>query len=211
MTIIPTIFAHNKKEFISRFKKIIPVAKNIQIDFMDGKFVKSKSVSLKEIPDLKKYKNNFEAHLMCFNPEKYIQALKKKGFKKIIFHYESTNSQEKIIAAIKKKKIQVYIAVNPETPVEKIFPYLEITSGILFMGVHPGKEHQNFISAVYKKIFQLRKINKKIKIQIDGGVNTKTASRLAKLGVNNINSGSFISESKKPREEFKKLNLAFKK
>ena len=44
-----------------------------------------KSVSLKEIPNLKKYKNNFEAHLMCYHPEKYIKKLKQKGFKKIIF------------------------------------------------------------------------------------------------------------------------------
>jgi len=87
--IIPTIFSKNKKQFNERFNKLIKISKNIQIDFMDGKFVKAKSVQLSQIPNLKKYKNNFEAHLMVKNPESWITKLKQKGFKKIIFHYSS--------------------------------------------------------------------------------------------------------------------------
>jgi len=85
--IIPTIFATNKKQFLERFKTLRPLSKNLQIDLMDGKFVKAKSISLSQIPNLKKYKNNFEAHLMTEFPQKRIPKLKSLGFKKFIFHF----------------------------------------------------------------------------------------------------------------------------
>lgn len=207
--IIPTIFAHNKKEFQQRFEKLLLVSKNLQIDFMDGKFVKAKSISLEQIPNLTKYKNNFEAHLMLYRPEKYIEKLKQKGFKKIIFHIEATKNPEKVIKIIKKEKLIPFIAINPVTALEKILPFLPRVRGVLFMGVYPGKENQSFIQKVYKKIFQLKKINKKIIIQVDGGVNFNVTKKLANLGVNYINSGSFISASENPRETLNKLNHTF--
>ena len=209
MKIIPTIFAHNKKEFSQRFKKILPIAKNIQIDFMDGKFVNSKSVSLEQIPNLKKYKNNFEAHLMVKNPEDYIKKLKQKDFKKIIFHIEATKNPKEVIQLIKNQKLSPYLAINPETNIERILPYISEIKGVLFMGVHPGKEHQHFIAKVYKKISQLRKSNKKITIQVDGGINEKTIKKLALLGVSRINSGSFVADSENPKETLNKLNSIF--
>ena len=118
--IIPTIFAHNKKEFSQRFQKLLPISKNLQIDFMDGKFVKSKSISLSNIPNLKKYKKNFEAHLMVKNPDNYLKKLKKKGFNKIIFHYISTNDSEKTIKKIKQLKLSAWLAINPQVSIKKI-------------------------------------------------------------------------------------------
>ena len=207
--IIPTIFAQNKKEFQERFNKLIHISKNLQIDFMDRKFVPSNSISISQIPNLKKYKNNFEAHLMVKSPESWIKSLKQKGFRKIIIHYESVNPQ-KALGLSKKNKLITFIAINPETPIKRILPFLRNVDGILFMGVHPGKEHQKFISSVYKKIKQLKKINKKILIQVDGGVNEKNISRLAKAGVNYVNSGSLISDSKNPKETYRVLSKIFK-
>lgn len=209
MKIIPTIFSKNKKEFVERFNKLIKVSNNLQIDFMDNKFVKGSSISIKEVPNLKNYKNNFEAHLMVKSPEKYLPELKKKGFKKIIFHVE-TKSPEKTIEKIKSLQLVPYLAINPETPTEKTFPYLSKIKGVLFMGVHPGKEHQKFIPETLKKIRQLKSVNKSVKIQVDGGVTPKTALRLKKAGVNYINSGSFISEAENPKENLTKLKKVFK-
>lgn len=203
MKIIPTVFAHNKKEFQLRFAKLLPISKSIQIDFMDGKFVKSRSISLNQIPNLKKFKNNFEAHLMAKNPEKYLSKLKQKGFKKVIFHVE-TASPEKISSSL-----ELFVAINPETPIEKLIPFLPKVKGILVMGVHPGKEHQKFIPSVYKKISNLKRLNKKI--QVDGGVNEKVAKKLAKLKVDFVNIGSFISASENPKESLNKLTKVFSK
>ena len=160
--------------------------------------------------DLKKYKKNFEAHLMLYAPERFIKLLKNKGFNKIIFHIESTNNPNQIIEKIKELKLKAFIAINPETKLNKILPYINKVDGILFLGVHPGREHQSFIPSVYKNISNLRKFDKKIKIQVDGGVNPEVIIKLAGLRVNYINSGSYISESKNPKEAFKKLNYLFK-
>lgn len=204
--IIPTIFATNKKQFEEKFRKLLPIANNIQIDFMDGKFVKAKSFSLKEIPNLNKYKNKFEAHLMVKSPEKYLTKLKQKGFKKIIFHIEAISNQNKIIRKIRTLKMKPMIAINPETKVERI----PENTDVLLMGVHPGKEHQKLILKTLKKIKDLRKKNKKIKIQIDGGVSPKTIKKLKKAGADVFNSGSFISEAENSKEAFNKLKFQVK-
>ncbi len=211
--VIPTVFAENKKDFKERFDKLVKIAKNIQIDFMDGKFVRSKGIKISDIPNLHRYKNKFEAHLMCFSPGKYIPALKKKGFKKIIFHYEACRGSKdvsKIVELIKSKRIEAWIAINPETSIGRLRLYLSKVDGVLFMGVYPGKEHQKFISPVYKKIKKLRKMSRKTNIQVDGGVNLQTSSKLAKLGVNYVNTGSFVADAGKPREALKRLEKAFK-
>jgi len=214
MKIIPTIFAKNKKEFNERFEKLILVSNNLHIDIMDGKFVKAKSISINQIPNLKKYKNSFEAHLMVLNPEKYIRKLKLKGFKKIIFHYESLKDYtevDKIIREIKNLNLTPFIAINPKTKIEHIVPFVNKTGGLLFMGVRPGKERQSFIPEVYSKIKQLKKLNKKIQFQVDGGVNFQVVKILSNLGVSAVNSGSLIANAKNPEEVFKKLNLILNK
>ncbi len=210
MKIIPTIFSRNKKEFSERLEKLLPVSKNLQIDFMDGKFVRSKSIQPNESPNLKKYKNKFEAHLMVKNPEKYLEQLNQKGFSKVIFHIESTKSPKKVIELIDSFNLLPYIALNPETPTERVFPFLSKIKGVLFMGVHPGKEHQSFIPEIYEKIKLLKSVNKAVKIQVDGGVNEIVIKKLAKLNVNYINSGSLISESLNPKQTYKKLTALSK-
>ncbi len=208
MKIIPTVFATSKKEFISKFNTLKDISRDLQIDLMDGKFVKNKSINVSSIPNLKKYKNNFEAHLMVFHAEKYLKSLKEKGFKKIIFHYESTENKDKIIELIKKIQslsMDPCLAINPETSIKDIGQFLNKINAILVMGVHPGKEHQSIILNTYKKIREIRKLNKKIRIQIDGGVNEKTAGKLKKSGAVILNSGSFISDSASPKKSLEKL------
>ena len=209
--IIPTIFAHNKKEFNLRLKKLLPVSKNLQIDFMDGKFVPAKSVQISQVPNLKKYKNIFEAHLMTLNPDKHLKKLKSLGFTKVIFHFQEASNPQLTIQKIRMLNLQPWIAINPEVRIKQILPLLPKVNGVLFMGVHPGKEKQSFISSVYEKIRELRKIIKKISIQVDGGADEKIISKLAKLGVGHINSGSYVSSSENPKQAYKKLSDIYKK
>jgi len=207
--IIPTVFAISKKEFYSRFNKLKPLAKFIQIDFMDGKFVKEKSIKIKDIPNLSAYKNNFEAHLMIKNPEKQISKLKEKGFSKAIFHIEALknrNKTMKLIAEINKSKMKSFIALNPETNINKVLFYIPCINGILLMGHKPGLENISLVHSIYKKIKSLRLINKNIQIQIDGGVNDKNIKKLVKSGANIFNIGSFVADADNPRKNLAKLS-----
>ncbi|MEK6879967.1 MAG: ribulose-phosphate 3-epimerase, partial [Nanoarchaeota archaeon] len=182
------------------------------IDLMDGEFVKSKGIKINQIPNLKKYNINSEAHLMTINPGKYISQLKKKGFNKIIFHYEAIKEEEKINNLIKKIKsdnMKAIIAINPLTNIDNIIKFFDRIDGVLLMGVYPGKEHQRFISKVYQKIRILRKISKNLKIQVDGGVNLDNIGKLKKIGVDYINSGSFIANAKNPKKVLRELKKIF--
>jgi ribulose-phosphate 3-epimerase len=203
--IIPTIFAQNKEEFQSRLDKLLPFSSAFQIDFMDGIFVKSKSIALIDIPNLKKYKKDFEAHLMLFAPEDYLFELKNKGFSKILFHIETVKSPKKIIQKIQSLKMKAFLALNPQTPLEEILQYISIVDGILIMGVHPGKEHQTLIKNTLVKITKLRSFNKKIPIQIDGGVNIQVAKQLYRAGASILNTGSYTANSKNPKIAIKKI------
>jgi len=79
------------------------------------------------------------------------------------------------------------------------------------MGVHPGKEKQSFIPSVLKKIKKLKKLSPKTLTQVDGGANPKTIKQLAKIKVDFINSGSYITNSPDPKKTIKELNSLFKK
>jgi len=205
MKIIPTILAKTKKELTENLKKILPITNSIQIDLMDGKFVRQRSLAIAQIPPLKKHKKNFEAHLMLYNPEKHFAKLKEKGFKKIIFHFESTNDAEQIIKKIKSFNLSPWLAINPETKIVEILHLLKKVKGVLIMGVRPGRSGQKLLPSTFKKIRELRRTNRKIPIQIDGGVNEKNAFKLSKTGATILNSGSFVSRAKNPKKALKKL------
>lgn len=209
--IIPTIFAHNRREFRERFSKLIPIADSFQIDFMDGKFVPGKSVKISSVPNLRKYPDKkFEAHLMTFNPDRKIKKLRRKGFMKVIFHYESVRGREEaVIRKTKNEGLKCFIAINPETPAAKISPFLGKADGILLMGVHPGREHQDFIPRVYEKIREIKKEFPLAVVQIDGGVNLSTLKKLRAAGADILNTGSFVSSSKNPAQALKKLEKEF--
>ncbi len=211
--VIPTIFARNKKEFKDRFRKLIRLKRNLQIDFMDGKFVKIRGIDVGDLPDLRKYKIRFEAHLMCAEPVKYARELKKKGFRKVIFHYEALDNKDKVLGLvyyIRAMGMKVWVAMNPNTNFNVLEDILDYLDGVLIMGVYPGRENQKFNSKVYGKIRMLRKINRKIKIQVDGGVNLDNASKLSRIGVNFINSGSFVYNSENAEEAVRELERAFR-
>jgi ribulose-phosphate 3-epimerase len=211
--IIPTVFSINEEDFLDRFSRLVNLSKDIQIDFMDGKFVPSQFLDIDVLPDLKRLKNNFEAHLMVYHPEKYIKRLKDKGFKKIIFHYEAFHTNDDVISLarkIKKEKLLVFLAINPFTRVQDLLLLVKEFDGVLFMGVYPGKEHQLFVYDVLEHISQLRHFYKKIDIQVDGGINTSNIHYISKAGANLFNTGSFVAENKDPRNALKLLKKELK-
>ena len=211
--VIPTVFAKNKKQFRKRLRRFLKLNRDLQIDFMDGKFVRNKGLNVKDVPDLSRYKIKFEAHLMTLNPSLYVKDLRNKGFRKVIFHYEAVNDKDKVLGLIfyiHTQGMKAIVALNPENDIDEIKDVLNYVDGVLFMGVHPGRENQKFISKIYRKIRALRRINKKIMVQVDGGVDLKSAGKLRKLKVNVINTGSFIFESEDPKAALNDLEKVFR-
>jgi len=195
--IIPAVLVKTEKEFLEKLNKIKDLVKWAQIDIMDGKFVPEKTLNkptlIKKFPKL-----NFEIHLMVKNPEKYISPWIKAGAKKIVFHIESAAKPEELIKKIKMSEAKAAIAINPETNLKKIIPLLGKVSGVMLMGNTPGKSGQKFQTKTLARAKRLKKIKPNLKLEIDVGVNEKTAPKIIKAGILNLAAGSFIFKNKNP-------------
>jgi len=197
--IITSIIANSQKELDERIRKVN--SKIFQLDIMDGKFVKNKSLLFDfKAPKGKKY----EAHLMIKNPEYWIERNWKK-VDSIVFHIEAVKNPDKIIGLIKGKRKKVGIAINPKTKIGKIKIHLDEIDFVIVMTVNPGKYGSKFIPAMLNKVRQIKEIKPNLEIEVDGGVNGKTILLAKKAGANRFVSGSYIQNSENPQKAFEKL------
>ena len=209
--VIPTVFATNYSDFTKRFSLVMSITKYIHVDLMDGTFVEGKSISLEDVPKLTDYDALFEVHIMVLKPRDYFPLIKSKGFKRVIFHIEAHRGKEdvqKSILLARSMELAPMIALKAVTPLEDIFPFTKLVDGFLFMGVNPGAEKQPFITSDYEKIGQLRGFDDKVWIQVDGGITPTVAKHLAEIGVNGVNSGSYVSSSQDPKHALEQLEEA---
>ena len=203
--IIPSLIANSQKELELQFNKVKKHFKTFHLDIMDGKFVKNKSLLFDFVLPKRKYK--YEVHLMVKNPKKWIEENSKKS-NLIIFHIESVKSEKEaraIIKLIKSKKKKVGIAINPKTNANKIIPYLKIIDRILIMTVNPGKYGAKFIPNTLKKVKEIKKINSKINIELDGGINEKSIFQAKNSGANYFSIGSYLQKSKDMKKSIESL------
>lgn len=197
--VVPAILSKTKQDFAEKVKSVAPFIQTIQIDIMDGRFVPNKTWGtpvkigrfLKEI----NFKKDFEVHLMVAQPEKVIKAWVRAGAKRIIFHFEATKRHKFVIESIHKNKCQVGMAINPETSVEKIKEFLNLVDMILVMGVNPGFSGQKFQPKVLEKIREIKRLNPKVLVGVDGGVNLENVKQIKKAGVDILNAASAIFKS----------------
>lgn len=169
----------------------------VHIDIMDGKFVKNKTWTFSEIKKLTSYSQlPLDVHLMVEKPEKYIEDYALLNTNDIIFHYEAVKDIKSMINLIKSYGLKVGIAVNPDTNVELLFPYLNKIDIVLIMSVYPGESGQSFIENSLEKIKSLKEeiIKQEVKtlIEVDGGINDETAVLCKEAGVDILVSASFI-------------------
>lgn len=175
----------------------------VHLDVWDGKFVKTTSFDYKFVDKVKDMTSlMLDVHLMIENPDEMIDKYADAGADIITVHYEACKDLTKTLKKIKELNIVAGLAINPETPVLKIKDILDsgLVDIVLVMGVKPGKCGQTFIPGMAEKVAEIRELNKKVFIEVDGGVTLKNAKLLRRLGVNIIVSGSLIFSSKNIRK-----------
>lgn len=183
----------------------------IHLDVMDGHFVPNISFGPTVIKSLRGYTNlPFEVHLMISDPRKYLKNFVNAGADTIVFHVEIEDDILEIIREIKNYGKKVGLAVNPETDIEKIFPYVEYLDLVIIMTVHPGFGGQSFMKDQIYKVSKLKnkmmEINKKgLEVEFDGGVNLDTIKFAKEVGVDICVSGSFLFNSKNTSQTVKLL------
>lgn len=168
----------------------------IHLDIMDGIFVSNKEFTIEEINKISLItKKPLDVHLMVSDPLKYINNIKNfSNINNITFHIEINQDISKIISTIKKLNIKCGIAINPNTLIDKIIPYLKDIDIVLIMSVNPGYGGQEFID-ITRKIKEISKYNKQNSfiIEVDGGINNLNIKRIKEAGATTFVVGSFIT------------------
>ncbi len=190
--IIPSIIAANSKELISRIVKVERLFPVLHLDVMDGFFVESHSLDF--VFSLPKTQCKFEAHLMVENPLQLVDALSEQ-VATIVPHVEACKDLQRVIDAIKSNGRKVGFALKPETSVGKIKAVANQIDQVIIMTVDPGKYGATFLPSPLKKIAEVKKLNKEIIVEVDGGINLATISSAARAGADLFACGSFIQNA----------------
>lgn len=194
--IIPAILAKDFKEFKEKVKLVENDFNLLQIDAIDGQFVDNLTYyNLEEIQQLET-KAEFELHLMVNDPVAVIKQVNSPKISRTIFHLEPVKNQIKeVVSEIKNREMKVGIALNPETPLSEIEPYLKQIDIVLLMTVNPGWSGQGFLESSYERIKAFREMNQDIELEVDGGVSLENISELIHFGVNSLAIGSALFKS----------------
>ncbi len=169
----------------------------IHIDVMDGHFVPNITIGPEVIAKLRKYTSlPFDVHLMISPVHNFIKNFAEAGSDIITIHPEATEDLLSSIKKIKSFNKKAGVSLNPETPVNKVLPVLQLIDLVLVMSVNPGFGGQKFMQETLDKVKILRKEidAKKLKtqIEIDGGINFENAAMAKKAGVDILVSGTTI-------------------
>lgn len=173
------------------------------LDIMDGTFVPNISYGFPIVEAIaRKATKPLDAHLMIVHPEKYVDRFAKVGVQMLSFHLNAVDNAGPVLAQISAAGMQPGLAINPDIPVEKLFPYLDQCDYVVLMSVFAGFGGQKFIEDTYNRVETLKKEIKaqgvNCLIQVDGGVSAANAKRLADLGADILVAGSAVFKAEDP-------------
>lgn len=175
----------------------------LHLDIMDGTFVPNISFGFPVIDAVAKIcKKPLDVHFMIEHPERYVQRTAKTGAMMMNVHYEACVHLHRTVQEIHDAGMKAGVTLNPSTPVCLLEDILNDVDMVLLMSVNPGFGGQKFIEGTIDKLRALREMvdrkNSRALIQIDGGVQAKTAPRLVEAGADVLVSGSYVFRAADP-------------
>lgn len=195
-------FLHLEKdvEFVNEY------ADMFHLDIMDGTFVPNISFGFPIVEAIaRKASKPLDAHLMIVHPEKYVDRFAKVGVNMLSFHLNAVDNPGQVLAQICAAGMKPGLAINPDIPVEILFPYLDQCHYVVLMSVFAGFGGQKFIEATYERLRILKaEIDRQgieCHIQVDGGVSAANAARLVECGADILVAGSAVFKAADPAAE----------
>lgn len=177
----------------------------LHLDVMDGVFVPNISFGFPVINAVAKVcRKPLDVHLMIVHPERYIKQVADTGAMMMNVHYEACTHINRTIHEIHEAGMRAGVTLNPGTPVSMLEDVIGDIDMVLLMSVNPGFGGQAFIENTIDKVKRLRKMidqtERKVLIEVDGGVQQDTAPRLVKAGVDVLVSGSYVFKAANPKQ-----------
>lgn len=211
--VAPSILSADFSKMGEEVENIVEAgADYIHLDVMDGKFVDNITFGFKMIKDLRKLTSAvFDVHLMIDEPETYVDRFIESGADIITVHLEAV--KKPIIEVVKKiraRGVKSAVSIKPKTDVNLLKPLIPYVDMVLIMSVEPGFGGQAFIESSLDKVKAIKEMikaeNRDIEIEIDGGINEKTAAEAVSAGVDVLVAGSYVFKA-----EDRKKAIAFLK
>ena len=170
------------------------------LDVMDGLFVPNISFGMPIVSSIRKMtKKPLDVHLMIIEPERYIDKFIEIGSDILTVHIEATSKMDEILDKMKDSSIKSGIAINPDTPINKLEDYINKVDLVCLMGVHAGFGGQKFIEKTFDRLIELKSLidsrDSSAVIEIDGGVDSTNSKKLKSLGADILVAGSYIFKS----------------
>lgn len=213
--IAPSILAADFLHLEKDVEMVNSCADIFHLDIMDGIFVPNISFGIPVVEAIaKKARKPLDVHLMIVHPEQYVGHFAKLGADMISFHYEAAlEGSGDLIGRIRALGVKAGIVINPDCPVEKIFPYLQTVDFVLLMSVFAGFGGQKFIPDSLNRIRRVREELQRIgrddvPIEVDGGIVPDNAADVIAAGATILVSGSAVFKSQDPAEAVRLLRGA---
>jgi len=199
--IVPAVLAENYDDFVSRLRQAESFTDYIQVDLMDGTFVPSLSFPGEKLKNIKT-SIDFEIHLMVKHPAAYMSGIDNPNLKKVIFHFESDVKHLDFIEQMRKRGIDIGLAIKPETEIEEFKSIAENVNTLMFLTVDPCCYGNPFKSEVMEKIGKARHMFKDKILSADGGVSLENLRLFLEAGIDYVCVGSRIFLGENPAKNY---------
>ena len=213
--IAPSILSADFSRLGEQIKEVSEAgADYIHIDVMDGHFVPNITIGSPVVASLRsKTDLPLDVHLMIEEPEKHLSQFIEAGSNIITVHVEASQHLHRLIETIKRSGLKAGVSLNPATPISSIDEVLSILDLVLIMTVDPGFGGQAFIKGMENKITKMRKklddAAAGAELEVDGGINTNIAIKIAQAGAEVLVAGSAIFNSQQnPGDALRKMRMA---